>query len=482
MIEKERTQPLSITKSLYVHGWQHLDAVILAALAVEAPVLLIGPHGTAKTLLVERLAKAMDYEFRHYNASLINYDDLVGIPIPEEGADELRFITTPGAIWEAQFVFFDEISRCRPDLQNKLFPIIHERRVIGMDLENLRYRWAAMNPPSPDNPELDMAASDYYLGSEPLDPALTDRFPFIIPVPAWRDLTREDRRDVLSMHTSMSMNGSVSTFERPLLELVADTQERLTAIEEDFGEGLVDYMITVMDLLEKANMPQSPRRARMLTYSVIAIHAARQVLLGEEDTKLIDSAELALLYGMPQNATDVPPTPAALVALHRQAWEIATMLDDEVWREILAETDPLKRILVADDLDVDDEAMSQLVTQALNVHPSEARKVSIATALYLRFREYRHLTPAAWEPLAKLAKRVLMPRVATATVTKNAPDSQAWEEIKPWAIQQRKTAGLPRLVVNYVLGGFPDLWRQHDWQDAVQDFVSDLELFGVEEA
>ncbi|MEO1646005.1 MAG: MoxR family ATPase, partial [Chloroflexota bacterium] len=310
---------MSITKSLFVHGWQHLDAVILAALAIEAPTLLIGTHGTAKTLLVERLSKAMDYEFRHYNASLINYDDLVGIPIPEEGADELRFITTPGAIWDAQFVFFDEISRCRPDLQNKLFPIIHERRVIGMNLTNLRYRWAAMNPPSPDNPELDMSASDYYLGSEPLDPALTDRFPFIIPVPAWRDLNRADRREVLSMHSSMSQNGSVTAFDRPLLTLIEETQERLVQIEEDFGEGLVDYMITVMDLLDKASLPQSPRRARMLTHSVIAIHAARQVLEGEENTKLIDSAELALLYGVPQNATDVPPTLAALADAKQQA-------------------------------------------------------------------------------------------------------------------------------------------------------------------
>ena len=153
IVDKELTQQLSITTSLYVHGWQHLDAVLLAALATEFPLLLIGAHGTAKTLLVERLSKAMGLEFRHYNASLINYDDLVGIPIPEEGQDRLRFITTPGAIWDAQVVFFDEISRCRPDLQNKLFPIIHERRVIGMDLQNLQYRWAAMNPhPQPKNP------------------------------------------------------------------------------------------------------------------------------------------------------------------------------------------------------------------------------------------------------------------------------------------------------------------------------------------
>ena len=109
---------------LDIEGWTHLDPVLLAALATDAPLLLIGPHGTGKTLLVERLAAALDNEFRHYNASLLNYDDLVGVPMPDETGQSLRFITTPGAIWNTEFVFFDEISRCRPDLQNKLFPII----------------------------------------------------------------------------------------------------------------------------------------------------------------------------------------------------------------------------------------------------------------------------------------------------------------------------------------------------------------------
>jgi MoxR-like ATPase len=480
VVEEDISQKQSITSTLYVHGWGHLDAVLLAALATEYPVLLIGAHGTAKTLLVERLSKALALNFRHYNASLLNYDDLVGIPIPEETGDRLRFISTPGAIWEAEFVFFDEISRCRPDLQNKLFPIIHERRVIGMNLGNLRYRWSAMNPPSPDNPELDASSSEYYLGSEPLDPALTDRFPFIIPVPTWRDMSRDDRRRILSMRSQFSSNGTVSEFERPLAEVVEECQALLYQIEEELGDGLVDYMVAVMDLLEKARLPQSPRRARSLAHAIIAIHAARRILEGDE-IDLADSAELALLYGLPQNATEVPPTPAAIVALHRQAWEIATMLDDEVWRQILAETDPLKRIVVADTLDLNDEDLSRLVTQALNVDASEARKVGIATALFLRFHSYRQLSPAAWEPLAKLAGRAMFPRVASMQVAANTPDATIWAEIKAWVLEQRKQAGLPQLLVNYVLGGFPELWRQHNWQEAVSQFAEDLKLFGVEE-
>src|SRR5690606_8513934 len=137
MSDQTQTALISITGALGIRGRAHLDAVLLASLATQSPLLLVGPHGTAKSLLIERIAGALGLSMRHYNASLLNYDDLVGIPMPEEGNTKLRFIATPGAIWDAEFVFFDEISRCRPDLQNKMFPIIHERRVAGIQLNKL---------------------------------------------------------------------------------------------------------------------------------------------------------------------------------------------------------------------------------------------------------------------------------------------------------------------------------------------------------
>jgi hypothetical protein len=135
-----------LTRPLGLLGWERLEPVLLAALTTGDPLLLIGRHGTAKSFLLERLAQALGLVYRFYNASLINYDDLAGIPLPDETQTSLRYITTPTAIWDAEVVFVDELNRTRPDLQNKLFPIIHERRVQGVELEKLRYRWAAMNP------------------------------------------------------------------------------------------------------------------------------------------------------------------------------------------------------------------------------------------------------------------------------------------------------------------------------------------------
>ena len=167
--------------------------MLLAALTTREPLLLIGRHGTAKSFLLERLAQALGLVYRFYNASLINYDDLVGIPLPDETQTSLRYITTPTAIWDAEVVFVDELNRTRPDLQNKLFPIIHERRVQGVELEKLRYRWAAMNPAANG----DHDDEEQYLGAEPLDPALADRFGFLIEVPDWSDLSEAERTEVL---------------------------------------------------------------------------------------------------------------------------------------------------------------------------------------------------------------------------------------------------------------------------------------------
>jgi MoxR-like ATPase len=97
----------------------------------QDPLLLIGPHGTGKSYLLNRLAAALRLQHRHYNASLLNFDDLVGYPLPN-GSGGLDYIQTPAAIWGAQWVFIDEISRCRAEVQNKLFSMVHERCVQGL--------------------------------------------------------------------------------------------------------------------------------------------------------------------------------------------------------------------------------------------------------------------------------------------------------------------------------------------------------------
>jgi MoxR-like ATPase len=186
---------MRLLRSLNLFGLDHLDPVILAALTDERPLLLIGPHGSAKSALLERLAAALGLDHRHYNASLLSFDDLVGFPVPD--GDALRYLRTPATLWGAQSVFLDEISRCRPEVQNKLFSIVHEKRIQGIALPDLRYRWAAMNPPPA--PDADDGADPFlaYAGCLPLDAALADRFGFVLPLPGLDELPAEARREVI---------------------------------------------------------------------------------------------------------------------------------------------------------------------------------------------------------------------------------------------------------------------------------------------
>ena len=51
--------PVSLLRNIGVIGLSELEPVILAALATEEPLLLIGPHGTGKSLLLTKIAEAL---------------------------------------------------------------------------------------------------------------------------------------------------------------------------------------------------------------------------------------------------------------------------------------------------------------------------------------------------------------------------------------------------------------------------------------
>ena len=76
-----------------------MEPVILAALVTEDPLLLIGETGTGKTYLLNSLSEVLGLEHRHYNASLISFDDLVGFPYPDAENEVVKFLETPATVW-----------------------------------------------------------------------------------------------------------------------------------------------------------------------------------------------------------------------------------------------------------------------------------------------------------------------------------------------------------------------------------------------
>ena len=384
-----------ITEPLGLYGWSELEPVLLAALASEEPLLLVGPHGCAKSFVLERLAESLGLVFRSYNASLLNYDDLVGIPMPDEARTGLRYIATPESIWDAEVVFVDEINRTRPDLQNKLFPIVHDRRVQGRRLERLRYRWAAMNPP-PDEDAEDSAPD--YLGAEPLDPALADRFPFIATVPDWQDLSDGDRRAVLD-----DQFRGRHEFPVPVDALIAETKAAYESVRKSLTGPSASYVLALIPLLRGAGLDASTRRATMLQRGLLAVHAARIVLArraGDPTPDFYASALLALRCGLPDRARR-PLQESRLAALCRQAWDLSQVPSGGAEWEVLRESDPRKRLerAVVRQAELPAEKLAALVCDGIAATPMPRRR-ALALATYFALRNRIDLPASAMETLA----------------------------------------------------------------------------------
>ena len=325
---------VGIFDQLGVVGFSSIEAPLLAALATDSPLLLIGPHGTAKSLLLNKIAEALDLSFRHYNASLLNFDDLVGFPLPSADGT-LQYVKTPAAIWGAGAVIFDEISRCRPDIQNKLFPIIHERKVQGLPLVGLQYRWAAMNPPDRDEDD------SGYLGSEPLDTALADRFPFVIDMPAWRTFTKEQQLEVIQ-----SEDQSIDPVHaQRLVQAIARTKALLALTSEALEEGMAAYVQTMFALLLQAGIALSPRRCAMLYRACLSVNAAAMAI--DSKASVTDTTLLALRSSLPQRALGIAISEVKLLSAHKEAMRLIQLAPNDPFKAILCESDPVEKIRLA---------------------------------------------------------------------------------------------------------------------------------------
>jgi len=404
--------------SLGIHGFGESEVQILASLATADPMLLIGPHGTAKSLLLTRLAEAIGLEFRHYNASLIAFDDLLGFPIPD-GKGGLRYAETPATVWHAQAVFFDEISRCRPEVQNKLFPIIHEKKVQGLDLKSLQYRWAAMNPPASIDGE---AEGETYLGSEPLDVALADRFAFIIETPRWQDFTEEEKRAVLTEHSTL-VDEKTSLLTKNLIKAA---RAIFGSQSDDFQSSVSDYILTLEPILLRAGIVLSPRRLNMLHRNIRASVAANEAL----GSPLNDSECLlrTLAASIPDRAFGKACSPLKLQGSHKEAYAVNQLKKDNPLRRVMLEADSIARLSLLMNLKVEDkEFASQVVMDTLSEMSEGAREAAISVLANAPL--LGSLTSAVASNLCEQYSRMLAAPSINETISSGSDRNHAWQRI-----------------------------------------------------
>ena len=351
--------------ALGVYGFDRFEPVILAALVSEDPMLLIGRSGTGKTFLLNSLSEALGLEHRHYNASLISFDDLVGFPYPDSERSSVKFLETPATVWNAESVLIDEISRCKPEHQNRLFSLVHERRVQGIALTKLRYRWAAMNPAASDQSDMES-----YTGSEPLDPALADRFALFVKAVDWEDLNEEERAAV----TSPGGEGKLAAVNERLLAHVQQCRRQFVQQIEACPQGILDYVTTAVTALNGAKVRISPRRARLMARSLLAA----TLVVGAFDEK---TARLVLECSLPHCTWGVDIAKPPIDAVHRLAWNAASKAETR-WVELIFAEFKLSRKLevLLKHCPSPDEG-TQAVAQILASEPPD-RAAAFAFALY----------------------------------------------------------------------------------------------------
>ena len=404
-----------ILERLGIVGMGSVEPVILAALIQQDPLLLIGPHGTGKSYLLNRLAASLRLQHRHYNASLLNFDDLVGYPLPN-GSGRLDYIQTPASIWGAQSVFIDEISRCRPEVQNKLFSIIHERYVQGLPLRDLVYRWSAMNPPAADD------GDSPYAGSEPLDRALADRFAFILDIPDWQRLGQDaQERLILTADTPLESAASAR------LSAAVETGRCMAAqIRDSLSGVLARYVRIVCALLRQANLVLSPRRAVMLLRNIAGVHAAR--LLDLPDADLAASAFRALRHSLPRRATGEAVNETSILAAHKEAWKSVGVPEDSPIHFLMAEPDPLHRALAASRCtSLGKREFSTVVSDCLAALAPGARH-ALAAHLFESDAAGR-LVAAVAEQAAAWCAVTATPQSLNETVHGGGPRHRVWKQI-----------------------------------------------------
>lgn len=351
--------------ALGVHGFGRVEAVVLAALVTEDPLLLIGRSGTGKTFLLNTLSEALGLEHRHYNASLISFDDLVGFPYPDKEGAGVRFLETPATVWKAESVLIDEISRCKPEHQNRLFSLVHERKVQGMALARLRYRWAAMNPCSADQ-----SALEAYAGSEPLDPALADRFGLFVEAVDWPGLEEDERRRVADPGGEGRVAQDGGALRRSVERWRAEFLRRL----ERCPEVVLAYATAAATALNGAAVRLSPRRARLLARSLLAA----SVVAGEPSSELF---RRVLECSLPHVTWGARPAAEVVAAAHRLAWDTATAAEDRWVHAFLAEPSLARKLAVLLDACRSEDAGSQAVAQLIASEPPD-RAAAFAFAVY----------------------------------------------------------------------------------------------------
>ena len=262
-----------------VVGQQDSVEKLIIALLSGGHVLLEGPPGTAKTLMAQSFARALNLDFGRiqFTPDLIPGDIL--------GSNLFNFQTssftlTKGPIF-CELLLADEINRTPPKTQAALLQAMQEREVtIDGDTYGLSPRFTVVATQNPIEQQ----------GVYPLPEAQLDRFLFKLAI-GYPDAAEE--RKIVAAHGGLFRKINAETFgveavtNAEGIAAAIDTVSKVTLVDD-----IVDYIVSIIRATRESpdlESGASPRAASLLARAA----CARAALHGRDYTIPDDVKSLA---------------------------------------------------------------------------------------------------------------------------------------------------------------------------------------------
>ncbi len=255
----------------FVQREAEITAVLSGLLSGE-PVILVGEVGTAKTALIERLAKMIDARYFYYLLTRFTEpDELLGtldINALREGKYVRR---TEGKLPQAEIVFLDEIFKASSAIRNILLDIILNKRIFsdGVYIQL---------------PMLALYTASNEISTDIEDMAFYDR----LTIRCFVKSVSEDSWEEL-IEKGILLDGGLET---PILLSVEDVKELQRIVNERFknitrNTTLIRKYIEALAVLRQRGVKISDRRK----IKVLKTASAISVVYGEENVSLDSLAE-----------------------------------------------------------------------------------------------------------------------------------------------------------------------------------------------
>lgn len=283
------------------HGWDSIEAPIVAFISARLPFMMQGLHGNAKTSVGKLIGYIYgDNTFRYYDCSKANLLSMAGFPDAEKmRKGEQAFVANSRSLLgnekhPVKVVLLDELTRTPKDAQNMMLELIENKSIFGIPTGH-EILIATANPHN-------------YKGATKLDDALLDRFVACLPIPDYKEIDAEDVEAMIRLNVLQENNKEyISTVGKELKEQVDKVRAKyeLWIKDQAITDRISAYVANLVSICKAKWGPQNEdtpyisgrESANQMWRAIIALAAYySEVLNRDERQAFVDGAEKAIEF------------------------------------------------------------------------------------------------------------------------------------------------------------------------------------------